>query len=218
MTILVISPHADDETLGAGGTLLRLKKEGHKIYWLNITSPTIDNGWSSKVSNKREAEINKVCSLFNVDGFKNLYKNPSTLDSKSQNELIGEISEYVNQIKPEWVILPNPGDAHSDHYYVYKAAIACTKNFRYPFIKKVLTMEILSETNFEVDLTFKPNFFIDITDFFDTKKRILDTYASEFKSHPFPRSFQAVEALAILRGSQANCEFAEAFTIIKEVL
>lgn len=37
MKIMVISPHPDDETLGAGGSLLKLKHLGNKIYWLNIT-------------------------------------------------------------------------------------------------------------------------------------------------------------------------------------
>lgn len=31
MRILVISPHADDETLGAGGTLLKYKNQGHMV-------------------------------------------------------------------------------------------------------------------------------------------------------------------------------------------
>ena len=37
MKTLVVSPHLDDETLGAGGSLLKLKKMGNQIYWLNIT-------------------------------------------------------------------------------------------------------------------------------------------------------------------------------------
>lgn len=35
--IMVISPHPDDETLGAGGSLLKLRDAGSQIYWLNIT-------------------------------------------------------------------------------------------------------------------------------------------------------------------------------------
>jgi len=43
--IMVVSPHPDDETLGAGGTLLKLKSEGHKIYWLNFTNMAKEYGY-----------------------------------------------------------------------------------------------------------------------------------------------------------------------------
>ena len=32
MNVLIISPHLDDETFGAGGSILRLAAEGHSIY------------------------------------------------------------------------------------------------------------------------------------------------------------------------------------------
>ena len=35
--ILVIAVHPDDETLGCGGTLLKHKKKGERIYWLILT-------------------------------------------------------------------------------------------------------------------------------------------------------------------------------------
>ena len=38
MKVMVVSPHPDDETLGAGGTILRMMAEGHKVYWLNVTA------------------------------------------------------------------------------------------------------------------------------------------------------------------------------------
>ena len=38
MKALVVSPHPDDETLGAGGTIRRLVTEGHQVAWLNITN------------------------------------------------------------------------------------------------------------------------------------------------------------------------------------
>ena len=40
MKTLVIAPHADDEILGAGGTLFkRNSKTKNSIYWLLITMP-----------------------------------------------------------------------------------------------------------------------------------------------------------------------------------
>ena len=42
-------------------------------------------------------------------------------------------------------------------------------------------------------------------------------YKSEMKKFPFPRSVEAIEALAKIRGAQSNLKAAEAFKIIKEI-
>jgi hypothetical protein len=34
--ILVVAPHPDDETLGCGGTFLKLKISGHRTNWLIV--------------------------------------------------------------------------------------------------------------------------------------------------------------------------------------
>jgi methionyl-tRNA formyltransferase len=36
--VVVVSPHPEDETLGAGGTLVRLIKEGYQVYWINVST------------------------------------------------------------------------------------------------------------------------------------------------------------------------------------
>lgn len=50
MKTLVIAPHPDDEVLGVGGTLLRLKAEGNKVAWLIVTSIATESGWIDKNS------------------------------------------------------------------------------------------------------------------------------------------------------------------------
>ena len=35
--ILVIAPHPDDETLGAGGTIAKLSDQGHKVHVLTVS-------------------------------------------------------------------------------------------------------------------------------------------------------------------------------------
>lgn len=43
-------------------------------------------------------------------------------------------------------------------------------------------------------------------------------YSSEFGTFPFPRSEQAIRALATLRGATAGCLAAEAFMLLKEIV
>ena len=42
-------------------------------------------------------------------------------------------------------------------------------------------------------------------------------YDTELGVVPFPRNLEAIKALALLRGGQAGCQYAEAFKIIKEI-
>lgn len=37
MKIVVVSPHPDDESLGAGGLIAKHKKAGDQVFWINIT-------------------------------------------------------------------------------------------------------------------------------------------------------------------------------------
>lgn len=218
MKIMVISPHPDDETLGAGGTLLRYKSEGHQIYWLNITNVEENGRWSKSFVEKRQRQIIAICEFYCFDKFIDLKYEPTGLDSVNRNELIEKIGKYFDEFQPEWLILPDGNDAHSDHKVVYECCMACSKVFRHPYIKRVTTMEILSETDFgKPDNPFVPNMFVDISDYIDKKLEALAIYDTEIRERPFPRNMDAVKALGTLRGGMAGCMYAEAFKIIKEI-
>ena len=214
--ILVISPHPDDETLGAGGTILRHKKLGDEVYWLNVTNMKEEYGHPKDRILKRNEEIEKVKKSYAFNDFFDLALKPSYLDEYPLASIVDLISEIYHRIKPDTVILPNKEDIHSDHRIVFEAAFVCTKVFRYPYIKKILMMEIMSET--VGGGTSRANSFVDISEEFDQKIEIMKIYESEMKPHPFPRSEKALEALALLRGTEAGCRYAEGFFILKEIV
>lgn len=217
MNILVVSPHPDDETLGAGGSLLKLKEE-NKIYWLNITDLCADLGYTKNQMNVRSEQIEKIKNFYRFDGTKNLMLPTTKLREVPDNEVISAIGNYIDEISANWIFLPDYNDAHSDHKIVFDWCLACTKVFRHPSVKNVLTMEILSETNFgHPDSPFIPNFYFDISDTLEQKIQASMIYDTEMGKHPFPRNQEDIKALAMLRGSEAGVKYAEAFRVIKMI-
>ena len=226
MRVLVVAVHPDDETLGCGGTLLKHKANGDEIYWIIVTTIKDgyrgwDLGFSEEVIEKREKEIKKVANMYNFDGVFRLKFPTMRLDEISMSELIDAVSKVFKKVKPNIVYLPFKSDVHSDHRKVFEASFSCVKTFRYPFIKKVLMMETISETDFAPatkEDAFVSNVFVDISDVFEKKLEIMKIYESELGTHPFPRSIETIEALAKVRGAQAGCKYAESFMLLKEII
>lgn len=214
--ILVVAVHPDDETLGCGGTLLKHKANGDRIHWLICTETNKDNAFYQT----RTEEIQQVATLYNFDSVHQLGLKTMQVDEYSMSELIQKISAVINEVKPDEIYLPFKGDVHSDHRKIFEAAYSCTKSFRYPFIKRLLMVETLSETEFAPSTkedAFIPNIYVDIGTYFEKKLAIMQVFESEIAEHPFPRSLKNLEALATLRGATADCEYAESFMLLKEI-
>jgi LmbE family N-acetylglucosaminyl deacetylase len=214
---MVIAPHADDETIGVGGTLLRHLAGGDEVHWLLATASL----------GKNDEEIGRRIGVLENFGKKTgftssimLRNAPARLKVDDLGNLIEQFSRVLDEIMPEMIYLPFPGDVHSDHGICFKAALAASKSFRRPFVKETRVYETISETNFAIDpstTAFRPNLYVDISEFFEKKRSMVEFYRSEFGEHPFPRSIEALEAVGILRGSECNSHYAEAFMILKKI-
>lgn len=216
--VIVISAHPDDEVLGVGGTLLKHKNKNDNIYWLVTTNISEMQGFSKERVESRQEEIKIVEKRLGIKKTFLLNYPTMSLTSETLNRMIPEISKVFSSIEPEIIYCLNRSDAHSDHRITFDAVIACTKSFRYPYIKKVLMYECISETEFAPVLhekVFLPNYYVDITEFMEEKKDIMKVYDSELGEHPFPRSLRNIEALAVFRGASVGVEYAEAFQLIK---
>lgn len=215
--MLVVATHPDDECIGVGGTILRRKASGATVAWLLVTSISLELGWTADQITKRANEIGRISDFFGFDAVYELGLPPTLLDSLPIAELISKIYDVFEAFEPEEVFIPHWSDVHTDHQVVFSAASSCTKWFRSPSIKRVLAYETLSETDFGLSSdTFRPNVYVDISPFVEAKVQAMNIYESELGQHPFPRSSEAIRALAVLRGATSGYQAAESFQLLKE--
>ncbi len=208
---MVIAVHPDDETLGCGGTILKHISLGDTVSVVFIT-----NG--NKIQEKIIERVSEAYSLSKTYklGLKEVY-----LENEPLVNIIKPLSLAISDFKPSILYIPNRSDVHSDHRSVFQALQACTKSFRSPFIKKVLMMEVISETDFAPSLpenSFISNIFIDISEFYEKKESILLMYEDELLEEFQTRSISTMRALNRYRGSLINVEYAESFMLIKEII
>jgi len=218
--VIVISAHPDDETLGVGGTMLRHVANGDKVFWLIITNVFEEQGFSKERVSSRQEEIKKVEKMFGITKTFMLNYPTMSLSSSSIIDMVPKISKIFGEVQPEIVYSLNRSDAHSDHRVIFDATMACTKSFRYPFIKQILMYECISETEFAPALpekAFLPNYYVDITNYIDKKLEIMKVFESEIAPSPFPRSLENIKALAHFRGASVGVNYAEAFQLIKYI-
>ena len=218
MKVLVVAPHPDDETLGCGGTLFRHKAEGDEISWVIVTGIRVDTEWSEKAAKKRDAEIEVTAKKYGFADVFNFRLPTTKIDTLPLSDLIVKITDVYKRIEPEIIYIPFSYDVHTDHQIITKALQSTFKWFRYPHLKKILMYETLSETefNFLENRIFRPNVFMDISEYLDNKIDAMKIFESEMGDFPFPRSEKTIRSLAFFRGSQSGYEAAEAFELVYE--
>jgi LmbE family N-acetylglucosaminyl deacetylase len=216
--IVVISPHPDDETLGAGGLISRFAKEGSEVSIL-VVSGHLPPIYDSKVFDISQSESELAFHLMGVKRSEFL-KIPATMVHLTAiSDLNRMISSFIKKINPEMVLIPFP-DRHIDHRTIFDASlVACRPNYD-DAPKTVLAYETLSETHWNapgIEPVFAPDFFVDISRHIEVKRDALNCYASQINNAP-SRSIDASLALSRFRGSQNGCIHAEAFKVIRIII
>lgn len=216
--VLVVAPHPDDETLGCGGALLRHRDRGDEVHWMIATGIHPEQGFPEARVAERAREIEQVASAYRFTSVRQLNFPTTRLDACPRGDIVGAMKDAFEAVRPELIYTPHHGDAHTDHRVVFESVAACTKWFRAPYVRRVLAYETLSETDAALPdrNPFSPTTFVDVSPWLDEKIGICSIYRSEMGAFPFPRSEQALRALAHLRGAASGFLAAEAFVSLRE--
>ena len=221
--VLFVAVHPDDETLGAGGTILKHKDAGDQIFWLVVTAPTKNHpcGFSDAFIEKRDKLVDESASAYGFDGTYKLNLPTQMLHSVDIRYFVSLVDDVINQVEPDTIYMMFKNDVHSDHRVSFDAVYSCTKSFRKAFIHRIYMIEALSETEFAPAIpsfTFTPNVYVDISPYIDRKLEIMALYDKELMLEPYPRSLGSIRALARVRGTRAGVMYAEAFQLLYERL
>lgn len=219
MNVLFVVAHPDDEVLGAGATIQKLVKEGHKVAVATLVNSA---GARANLSDTLSTDQEKAFSTMGVHkaygaDFPNIQMN-----TVPHLKLVQFIESCIEDWKADSIYTHHPADTNNDHVMTSYAAQAASRLFQrregVPALKQFIYMEVPSSTEWSFDSSanrFTPNMFVEIgKEGVEVKLKALDAYTGVMRPYPHPRSTEAIEGLAAYRGVQAGCNYAEAFECV----
>ena len=214
--VLVVAAHPDDEILGCGGTILKLKKN-NLIKVIFMTNGTDARGKNKKASQKR------------IQGCLNLFKKlklnkplilnfpDNKMDSVPLLKIVKKIEEILSKFNPEVVFTHFDGCLNIDHQITFKAAVTACRPLKKTSVKKILSFEVPSSTEWALskDKKFQPNYYINISKHIKEKILLMKYYKDEIRPFPHSRSLKSIKTLSEYRGASAGVKNAEAFYLYR---
>jgi LmbE family N-acetylglucosaminyl deacetylase len=206
MKVLVVSAHPDDMEIACAGTLRRLQYQGAEIVSVVTVHPSAEANPRRSLAiveqeladsyRASEFELRMLDTDLHPNGRPNLVANNITM------------TQLADLIEPcDIAIIPNPQDSHQDHRATYDLA--------YPLVKNT-AKEIWLMHSYPYMLTHptnSANLFYNISgDPWYFKQHLMSCYSSYIDDDYIER----VRLVNQYTGLRANCELAEAFTIIKK--
>ena len=218
--ILVLGAHSDDEVLGVGGTILKVKENNSVVDVLIVTdSASAQYNEKQKLDN-RDSNLHQCCKILKVDNVFQWDLPDMRLDTLSHLEMNKKLSFFIEKSDYDTVFIHHPNDINKDHQVLFDSLMVVCRPMPNQKVKSILTFYTPSSTewgSFEKNRMFCPNVFVDIENYMDLKLNALSKYTDEVREFPHPRSLENVENVAKYFGSQVGLKFAEPFYLIRSV-
>ena len=205
MRQVVVSPHADDETMGVGGTMVKYRGEFTVVV-------------AAEPSVVRRAEFDAAMRCLGVEEVVWLGL-PDTRVGADMAHLVRRLDDVFDTARPEVVYLPYP-TMHQDHIAVYEAGMrACRFSMHdhwSPWRVMVYDDVVYDATLYPTDLRWN-RFEVLSEEQIDVKVEAMQCYRSQMPSngsHPA----HGIKEIARALGASRGVRYAEQFAVVKEVV
>lgn len=192
--------------LGAGGTLCKLLEQGAEIYWVvfSTAESSLPANMPKDTLKKEFISVIKQAGL-DDDHYK-IYDFRVRYLSQYRQEVLDEIINIRKQVQPDLVVGPSLNDHHQDHQVVANEMVRAFKNS-----SSIISYELpWNHITFNMQLFYRLN-----KTHIDKKIKLLKNYKSQIAINRPYFSSEFIRGAARTRGVQVNCEYAEAFEVIR---
>ena len=205
--LLVFVAHGDDETIGCGGLLPLLKRQGWEIAVVIASSCRI-NRYGKILDNR--ADVERACDVLGAQALHFLDLDDQHFEKYPTQEIIARLEGL--KLDPVVMITHFPHDLNRDHRIIHEIAMLYGR----PMDRRIsiLCCEITYNSEY-LGVPFQCNFYVDIADTFETKKRAFNCYRNEVRPYPHPHSPEGLEINARRRGLEVGMAYAEAYHVIR---
>lgn len=208
MNVLLLLAHADDESLGVGGTISRLLAEGHRLQLITMSEGIVRLRTSS---DDNLPAYRRACEILQLEDYQTLGYADQQFDAFPIAELANAVTHSLS-FDPDWIITHADTDLNKDHQIVSEIAKIIGRPRKRPV--RILGCEIPCGSIWK-GVPFPAQFYVDISSTLPIKLNAFEQYQNEIRTFPDPFSTEGLETLAKFRGMESGHLAAEAFQVIR---
>lgn len=166
---LVFAPHADDETYGMAGSLLKAHAEGIETHLVVLTDGALGGSTEGLVDirNKEVHEAAKILGIASVDGWQQPDRGLTV-----STELVERVCQKIAEVGAASIFFPGPLEPHPDHRNTALLVWSALQQLQHEVARP-------NAYSYEIGVQNPVNIFIDITQQRPRKEQAMTVYASQ---------------------------------------
>ncbi len=200
--VVCLGAHPDDPESGCGGTLAALRKAGHDVTIIYLTTGEagIPGTPHDKAAAIRKSEAIQACKILDA---KYIFAGQIDGDTVMNNEWLQKVKQIIADEKPDILFTHWPLDSHKDHQVASLIAIQSWLRLGKKFALYFFEVCIGEQT-----FIFHPTDYVDITATQEQKKQAVYCHLSQDPPGIYQCGHAAMEDF---RGREMGVKAAEAF-------